>query len=73
MLLNNLELSFDREEEDKYIFKTEVGEEIAVDKKLIENFQDQGKKTFLAMDDVPLVFADDDKKSLLNEILGNQN
>jgi len=72
MLLNNLELSFDRQEDKKYIFKTAQGAEIAIDIALFGNYEDQGKKVFLAMDNLPLIFAEEDRKNLLNDILSDK-
>ncbi len=73
MLLNNLELSFDRQEDKKYIFKNSKGIEIALDINLFDDFQGQAKDIFLAMDFLPMVFAEEDRKNLLNDILNNQD
>lgn len=71
MLLNNLELSFDRQEGSKYIFINQAGQEVILEKDIFSETEMPNKKIFLSMDIEPLVSATEDKKKTLNEILGS--
>ncbi len=67
MLVKNLELSFDRQEGDKIVLRTESGAEIIVDDYLLEGLE-KDKKLYLNIDYQALE-ANEDSKQLLNDIL----
>lgn len=69
MSLNNLELSFNHQEDTKCIFKDSKGAEVSIDISLLADFEYQQGKVFLAMDKLPLIFSEEDRKGLLNSIL----
>lgn len=70
MIINNLELSFDRQEGTSLFFKTNLGEEISIDEKLLTNFVDRNQKLFLNLDSQE-IFGQ--SKDILNEILETNN
>ena len=55
MAIKNLELYFDRKEENVIFLKTEAGEEIVVPSFLIEESLDCGKKIYLNIDNSPFI------------------
>lgn len=73
MLLDNLELSFDRQESGKYIFKNKDNLEISIAEDFFKEWQANNKKFFLAMDFAPMFSSDQNKKNLLNEILDQKD
>lgn len=70
MIINNLELSFDRQVGASLFFKTNLGEEIVIDEKLLTNFVDRKQKLFLNLD-TKQIFGQ--SKDILNEILETNN
>lgn len=70
MIINNLELSFDRQVDTSLFFKTNLGEEIVIDEKLLANFVDRKQKLFLNLDSKQ-IFGQ--SKDILNEILETNN
>lgn len=70
MIINNLELFFDRREGANLFFKTSSGQEIAIDEKLLENFSDKEQKLFLNLDSKQMSGQAQD---VLNEILETNN
>ncbi|MFA6467110.1 MAG: hypothetical protein WCV71_04595 [Patescibacteria group bacterium] len=70
MIINNLELSFDRQEGTSLFFKTSLGEEISIDEKLLMSFSNRDQKLFLNLDSKE-IFGQ--SKDILNEILETNN
>ncbi|OGY93298.1 MAG: hypothetical protein A2406_00905 [Candidatus Komeilibacteria bacterium RIFOXYC1_FULL_37_11] len=69
MIINNLQLFFDRVEGEIFLFKTATGQQIAIDKKLLENF-DAKQKLFLNLDSEE---SSGRAQDILNEILETNN
>ncbi len=72
MLINNLELSFDRQSDDQIVFKTDLGVEIFIPAKLLEKYVDHDKKIYLAADYQFLKSMADNQKDTLNELLNKE-
>ena len=72
MLIKNLKLSFSRQEDDKIILQADNGAEIIVPDYLLEQFTEHNKPVFLSADYQPTPSADDNKKEVLNDLLGNE-
>ena len=70
MIINNLELSFDRQEGTSLFFKTSLGEEISIDEKLLTSCSNRDQKLFLNLDSQE-IFGQ--SKDILNEILETNN
>ncbi|MFA6308099.1 MAG: hypothetical protein WCS88_02665 [Patescibacteria group bacterium] len=70
MIIDNLELNFDRQEGKSLFFKTRSGESIVIDEKLLFGFSDRQQKVFLNLD-----FRQHTKQAqdILNEILDTNN
>ena len=73
MLIKNLELSFDRQENGKMIFKTETGAEITIADHLLDVPEDKSKQVYFCLDQKPLPGSDEDKKQLLNELIDDES
>jgi len=65
MIINNLQLFFVQMEGENFLFKTSAGQKIAIDKKLLENF-DVKQKLFLSLDSQEVSGRPQD---ILNELL----
>ena len=72
MLIDNIELSFDRQIDDRLVFKTELGVEISIPAKLLRKNIDHDKKIYLASDYQPLKNMTDSQKDTLNELLNKE-
>lgn len=70
MIINNLELFFDKQEGEKVFFKTGSGEVVVIDEKLLYNFVDKQQKLFLNLDNKEITSKPQD---VLNEILDTNN
>jgi|GEM_PF-2771228 len=70
MIINNLELFFDKQEGQKTFFKTSSGETVVIDAKLLYNFVDKKQKLFLNLDEKELLGKPHD---VLNELLDTNN
>jgi len=70
MIINNLEIFFDRQEGSSLFFKTNSGQKIVIDEKLLENFSGGSQKLFLSLDDKQILGQ---AKDVLNEILEINN
>lgn len=68
MFIKNLKISFDRQEGEKIVFKTESGSEISLDNSLLENVDYQNKDLYIDVNDQESSSSDEQKK-LLNELL----
>lgn len=71
MLIKSLQLSFDRQEGDKLIFKTDSGAEVAIADYLLEEYREKDKKIYLCAGYKPHSQVDDSHKEVLNELLGS--
>lgn len=71
MIINNLELTFDKQEEGRLVFKTDSGAEISIEEYLLKDF-DKNKKVYIALDEQPLVSSQENKKEILNEVLNEE-
>ncbi len=69
MLIKNLELSFDRQEGDKVVLKTESGAEVALAEFLLDEYKDKSKKLYLSLDEKIIMSSDGSQKEVLNELL----
>lgn len=69
MIINNVEIFFNKEVGDKLFFNTNSGEEIIIDKKLLRDFSDKDKKLFLTLGREKLLESPTD---VLNDILESQ-
>ena len=70
MIINNLELFFDRQEGTSLFFKTNSGQEVVIDEKLLDNFSDKEQSLFLNLDSKENLGQPQD---VLNEILETNN
>jgi len=70
MIINNLELFFDKQEGTSLFFKTSSGESVAIDEKLLADFSDREQKLFLNLDSKKNLGQPQD---VLNEILEINN
>jgi hypothetical protein len=70
MIINNLEITFDRQEGQNLFFKTSSGEEIVIDEKLLANFSDRDQKLYLNLDSEQ---SSSQTQDVLNEILETNN
>lgn len=68
MFIKNLKISFDRQEGEKIVFKTESGSEVSLDNSLLENIDYQNKDLYIDVNDQESSSSDEQKK-LLNELL----
>lgn len=73
MLIKNLVLSFLRQEDDKIIFCTEAGLEVAVAAELLSDFKASDQKFYLYLDQQPFLASSANQKQILNELLGNKD
>ncbi len=73
MLIKNLVLSFLRQEDNKIIFRTEAGLEIAVARELLGDFKASEQKFYLNLDQQPCLTNSENQKQILNELLGNKD
>ncbi len=69
MLLNNLELTWQKTEADKIFFLDANNQEIVLPKNIFKNDFDQNAKVFLNIDSQALVSDAENKKDVLNELL----
>lgn len=69
MLLNNLELTWQKTEADKIFFLDANNQEIVLPKNIFKNDFDQGAKVFLSIDSQVLISDAENKKDVLNELL----
>ena len=70
MLIKNLSLTFDHQVDGQIFFKTDNGAVIVLPDFLFEqNFKPE-QKIYLSADLAPMVSVEENKKQLLNELLG---
>lgn len=69
MLVNNLELTWQKTEADKIFFIDSNNQEIVLPKNIFKNDFDQGAKVFLSIDSQVLISDAENKKNILNELL----
>ena len=72
MLIKNLKLSFDRQTDGQFVFKTESGSEITLPGKLFEQYSEHDRAIFLAVDYQPLKDTVDNQKETLNRLLDQE-
>ncbi|MBT4209701.1 MAG: hypothetical protein HOE19_02190 [Candidatus Komeilibacteria bacterium] len=70
MIINNLELFFDRQEGNNLFFKTQTGQELVIDEGLLVDFSDRDKKVYLNLDSQQ---TSNQPQDVLNEILKINN
>ena len=70
MLVQNLRLSLKEKSEGKVILVSENGMEIILPGLLADEFTEKNKPLYLSLDYQPTPTADDDKKEVLNNLLG---
>ncbi|PLX24651.1 hypothetical protein C0580_04590 [Candidatus Parcubacteria bacterium] len=68
MFIKNSKISFDRQEGEKIVFRTESGAEISLDNSLLEKIDYQNKDLYISLGDQESSSSDEQKK-LLNELL----
>jgi hypothetical protein len=73
MPIKNLSLSFLRQEDDKMIFRTETGLEVAIARELLGDFKAGEQKFYLNLDQQPFLASEANQKQILNELLGNKD
>lgn len=69
MLVNNLELVFQKIEADQIFFLDTNNQEIVLPKNIFKAEFSQGDKVFLSIDAQTLVASTENKKDILNELL----
>ena len=72
MLIKNLKLSFNRQEDEKIILQADNGDEIVLPDYLLEQFSEHDKPVFLNVDYHPVSGTEENKKEILNDLLGNE-
>ena len=70
MIINNLELSFDRQEGNNLFFKTQSGQELVIAESLLGDSLDKNQKLYLNLDSQKI---SGQAKDVLNEILETNN
>jgi len=70
MLIKSLQLSFDRQEDDRLIFKTDSGAEVIIADYLLEDYKERNKDIYLCAGYQPHSEVDNSHKEILNELLG---
>ncbi|PIR06561.1 MAG: hypothetical protein COV55_03480 [Candidatus Komeilibacteria bacterium CG11_big_fil_rev_8_21_14_0_20_36_20] len=72
MIVRNLELKFDRQEDEKVFLKADAGAEVVITDYLADDFKERDKKVYLSIDYKPLVSSDENQKKILNELLDSE-
>ena len=70
MIINNLEIFFDKQEGANLFFKTKSGKELVIDESLLEGFSDKNQKLYLNLDSKQ---SSGQAQDVLNEILKTNN
>jgi hypothetical protein len=70
MIINNLEIFFDRQEGANLFFKTSSGKELVIDESLLVDLSDKNQKLYLNLDSKQ---SSSHAQNVLNEILETNN
>jgi len=70
MIINNLEIFFDRQEGTNLFFKTSSGKELVIDESLLVDLSDKNQKLYLNLDSKQ---SSSQAQDVLNEILETNN